>query len=78
MPEPLRILLIDDDENTFALTKELLREINGRTVELEWAADPDAGLAGILAEEHEIYLLDYRLGATDGIEILSGLVHKWR
>lgn len=71
MPESLRILLIDDDENTFALTKELLREINGRTVELEWAADPDAGLAGILAEEHEIFLLDYRLGTTDGIEILS-------
>ncbi|MFT5324794.1 MAG: two-component system sensor histidine kinase/response regulator [Planctomycetaceae bacterium] len=71
MPESLRILLIDDDENTFALTRELLREINGRTVELEWAADPDAGLAGILADKHEIYLLDYRLGATDGIEVLS-------
>jgi two-component system sensor histidine kinase/response regulator len=71
MPESLRILLIDDDENTFALTKELLREINGRTVELEWAADPDTGLAGILADKHEIYLLDYRLGATDGIEVLS-------
>ena len=71
MPEPLRILLIDDDENTFALTKELLREINGRPVELEWAADADAGLAGILAGHHEIYLLDYRLGVTDGIQLLS-------
>jgi two-component system, sensor histidine kinase and response regulator len=71
MPESLRILLIDDDENTFALTKELLREINGRPVELDWAADPDAGLSGILAGQHEIYLLDYRLGATDGIEVLG-------
>jgi PAS domain S-box-containing protein len=71
MPESLRILLIDDDENAFALTKELLREINGRTVELEWAADPDAGLAEIIAGEHEIYLLDYRLGATDGLAILN-------
>mgnify|MGYP002629833409 FL=1 len=70
MPESLRILLIDDDENAFALTKELLREVNGRTVELDWASEPEAGLAGILAEQHEIYLLDYRLGATDGIEIL--------
>ena len=70
MPEPLRILLIDDDENAFVLTKELLREINGRPVELEWAAEPDEGLAGILAGEHEIYLLDYLLGATDGLKIL--------
>ena len=71
MSEPLRILLIDDDENTFTLTKELLREISGRPVEFEWAADSEAGLAGILAEQHEIYLLDYRLGAADGIEVLS-------
>jgi two-component system sensor histidine kinase/response regulator len=70
MPEPLRILLIDDDENAFVLTKELLREINGRPVELEWAAEPDEGLAGILAGEHEIYLLDYLLGVTDGLKIL--------
>ena len=49
MSEPLRILLIDDDENTFALTKELLREINGQPVELDWAADAESGLAGILA-----------------------------
>ncbi|NQV23349.1 MAG: response regulator [Rhodopirellula sp.] len=71
MPEPLRILLIDDDENTFALTKELLREINGRNVDLEWAADSVSGLAGIIAENHELYLLDYRLGATDGIDVLK-------
>ncbi len=71
MSEPLRILLIDDDENTFALTKELLREINGRPVELDWAADAESGLAGILAEDHEIVLLDYRLGATDGLEVLG-------
>jgi two-component system, sensor histidine kinase and response regulator len=71
MSESLPILLIDDDENCFALTRELLREINGRAVELEWAPDPETGLAGILAGEHEIYLLDYRLGTADGIEILS-------
>ena len=71
MPESLRILLIDGDENFFALTKEHLREIDGRTVELDWAADPEAGLAGILAGQHEIHLLDYRQGATDGIEVLS-------
>ncbi|MDA0284768.1 MAG: response regulator [Planctomycetota bacterium] len=71
MPGALRILLIDDDDNSFVLTKELLREINGQPVELEWASEPEEGLAGILAGEHELYLLDYRLGAADGIEILS-------
>lgn len=70
MSDSLRILLIDDDENSYALTRELLREISGRPVDLEWAPDAESGLSGILAGDHEIYLLDYRLGSTDGIEIL--------
>ena len=71
MSSPLRILLIDDDEHTFVITRELLTTISGRAVELDWASEAADGLAGILSGQHDIYLLDYRLGPDDGIEVLS-------
>ena len=70
MGGPLRILLIDDDENSFVITRELLQEIDGREVLLEWADEAAAGLELILRGQHEIYLLDYRLGPDDGIDVL--------
>ena len=63
-------LLIDDDENSFVITRELLQEIDGREVELEWADEAAAGLELMLSGQHDIYLLDYRLGADDGIDVL--------
>ena len=68
---PLRILLIDDDEHSFVLTQELLLEVSGRPVELEWSAEFDSGLARLLEQAHDVYLVDYRLGLADGIDLLS-------
>jgi PAS domain S-box-containing protein len=69
-PRPLRIFLIDDDESTFIITRELLREINGRPVELEWTGEANEGYDIILRDEHEVYLIDYRLGEVDGLDVL--------
>ena len=69
-PKPLRILLIDDDEATFVITRELLREINGRPVELDWTGDAKEGYDLLLKDEHEVFLIDYRLGSVDGLELL--------
>ncbi|MBI1311325.1 response regulator [bacterium] len=70
MDGPLRILLIDDDEDSFVITRELLQEIDGRQVTLDWVDEAEAGLARILQAQHDVYLLDYRLGADDGIDVL--------
>ncbi|MFP6766039.1 MAG: PAS domain S-box protein, partial [Planctomycetaceae bacterium] len=69
-PHTLRILLIDDDEETFVITRELLREINGRPVVLEWTGEAEQGYEVILRQEHEVYLVNYRLGADDGLDLL--------
>lgn len=68
---PLQILLIDDDEHSFIITSELLSNINGRPVELHWESEPADGLQAILSERFDVHLLDYRLGAADGIAILE-------
>lgn len=67
---PLRVLLIDDDEHSFVLTQELLGDVNGRPVEMDWESEFDSGLARLLRLEHDVYLVDYRLGPADGIDLL--------
>ena len=63
MPDrPLRILLIDDDEDTFVLTRGFLSQPGGPVCRLEWAATYEEGLARIQRAEHDAFLIDYRLG----------------
>lgn len=66
----LRVLLIDDDRDDYFLTRELVNDISGWRITLDWAATYEAGLAAICNGTHDVYLLDYRLGARTGIELL--------
>jgi signal transduction histidine kinase len=67
---PVRVLLIDDDEEDFLLTRDLLEELPGDGYHLDWVGDYDAGLAAICEATHDVYLLDYQLGARTGLELL--------
>ena len=72
--EPVKILLIDDDEDEHVLTRELLAEIGRERYRLDWQPDYDAALAAIRAQEHDVYLLDYHLGQHTGLELLREAV----
>ena len=67
---PVRILLIDDDEDSFIITRARLSEIPDETFELFWIPAYEAALEAIRRQEHDVYLLDYPLGARDGLELL--------
>jgi len=66
----LRVLLIEDDEDDYVFTRDLLAEIGGERFELEWAPTYERGLARVLEDRFDVCLLDFRLGARTGLELL--------
>lgn len=67
---PIRLLLIDDDEDEFILHRDLLAEVSRSRYTLEWAASYGKGLEELQAGRHDAYLIDYRLGEKTGVELL--------
>lgn len=71
MPDtPVRVLLVDDDEDDYIITRNLISEIRDRRYQLEWVDNYDAALDAVRRHEHDICLLDYRLGGRTGLELL--------
>ena len=71
--QTLRILIVDDDEDDFVLTEDLLRRIQGWSCETDWADSMAAAVEHIQARPHDVYLVDYRLGAQSGLDVLHAL-----
>jgi signal transduction histidine kinase len=66
----VRVLLIEDDEDDYVFTRDLLAEIGGERFELEWAPTYERGLLRVLEDRFDVCLLDFRLGARTGLELL--------
>ena len=71
---PLQVLLIDDDEDSFLIARGLLAQVKGASYELQWVDSYEAGLEVLRLERHDACLLDYRLGARTGLELLQQAV----
>ncbi|HEX8700521.1 MAG TPA: response regulator [Myxococcaceae bacterium] len=67
---PVRILLVEDDEDDFVLVRDALRALSPGQMTLEWVDDAEQGLEAMAAGRHDVCLLDYRLGAYTGLEVL--------
>ncbi len=66
----IRVLLVEDDEDDYLITRELLENQDRVRFSVDWCADHDSALAAIREERHDIYLIDYRLGAHTGLELV--------
>ena len=70
----IRILLVDDDEDDFLLTKALCQRIHHANLQLEWAASYTEGERKIAHGAHDVVLVDFRLGERNGLELLREVV----
>jgi signal transduction histidine kinase len=70
MKAKINVLLVDDDEDDYILTKSNIEEIPNKRYSLEWASSYSEGLKLILNKQFDVYLIDYRLGAHTGLELI--------
>jgi diguanylate cyclase (GGDEF)-like protein len=66
----VKILFIDDDEDDFILTKDLLSDVDGKVFDMEWVSDYKAGLSAINNNSYDVCILDYYLGEHTGLDLL--------
>ena len=71
MKDSLKILLIEDDEDDYILTKEIINEIPVNIYKLEWASNYEEGLNAMKSNSFDVFLLDYRLGKDSGLDLLK-------
>lgn len=71
----IKVLLIDDDEDDYILTQDVFNALPSN-YELSWVDSFQKGLSAILKKEYDVYLLDYRLGNGNGIELLSEAINS--
>ena len=75
---PVRVLLVDDDEDDWVLVRDALLEAAPCRYVLDWAATWDDGLVAIARAEHDVYLIDYRLGERSGIDLIREALQTGR
>ena len=71
---PIRVLLIDDDNDDYVILRDLLLEIEAGKFSLEWIATYDDAMEPMVRNQHDVYLVDYLLGERNGLELLNEAV----
>ena len=75
-PLPIRVLVVDDDEDDFTILRDLIQQIPQQQFQVDWCPDYVHGAEALVQCRHDIYFVDYFLGAKTGIDLLKeGLAH---
>ena len=68
--EVLRVLVIEDDEDDFFIARNLLNKARSITCDLQWVQTYEQGLEDLESESYDVCLIDYRLGAHNGLDLI--------
>jgi len=73
----IHILLVEDDDSDFLVTKAVLGKIDSNMAyKLDRVATYEEGLQQILEHQHDVYLIDYKLGDKDGLDLIRAVQAK--
>jgi PAS domain S-box-containing protein len=73
---PIRILIIDDDEDDYLITSNYIRYLPGADFVIDWCQHFDQALELICRREYDLYFTDYRLGARSGVDLLTEVTQR--
>ncbi len=67
------ILLVDDDEDDYLLTRQMLSMAQGKEIQLQWVKTMEAGCKALTSGHFDAALIDYDLGAHTGLELIQAV-----
>jgi DNA-binding NtrC family response regulator len=71
---PIRVLIVDDDNDDYVILRDLLLESEAGKFSLEWIATYDDAVEPMARNQYDVYLVDYLLGERNGLELLNEAV----
>ena len=74
MTHQLEVLLVEDDEDDYILIEALLSEASSPLYHLDWVSSYDKAIEAAGRARYDVFLLDYRLGNRNGMELFHELV----
>ena len=72
--DQIDVLLVDDDEEDYLLTRDMLSTLGGVRHQTHWVSDCRSALEAVQEGDHDVCLVDYRLGAENGIDLVRALI----
>jgi diguanylate cyclase (GGDEF)-like protein/PAS domain S-box-containing protein len=68
--EVCAVLLVEDDEDDFLITSDMLAGQERVMFLVDWAPTYEQALESIRQQRHDVYIIDYRLGSRTGLELV--------
>ncbi len=75
-PSHIKVLLIEDDEDDALLTKEYLAEVQNFHFDVTWESDINRARQEMISAKYDIFLIDYRLGSENGLDLIRYILGK--
>ncbi|MEP6572882.1 MAG: diguanylate cyclase, partial [Gemmatimonadota bacterium] len=73
----IHILLVDDDEDDYVLTRDMLAEVPGKHYVLRWVANFRDALEELTGpHDYDVCLVDFRLGGENGLDLVREAVGR--
>ncbi len=72
----IKVLLVDDDEDDYILTRDWFDKFPESEFQLDWVNSYTQAMTAIALQQHDVYLVDYRLGNRTGLDLLRAAIAK--
>ena len=72
----VRVCLVDDDEDYYVITRDLLAEIPSYSFEITWIDTYERAIEEIARSSFDVLVFDYRLGIKNGLDLLRQVLAK--